>query len=311
MATKPISLVDAFLMLTLISFWGSSFVVVKIALREGLTPVAIATFRFVTAGGLFIIALLIEKKRKPNYNLLVERKDAPTLLLLALSGITFYFIAQYTGIKMAGASIAAIFVCLLSPILITILSTKIFKEHLYRKQILGVLTAAVGTLTVTVGGTFSLQFSTEFFLGSLILLTTPVLWSAYSLVGKKTIEKYNPFLVVAYVTMIGGLCLIPFSLAENSLQQAFTMSLNSWLAIIYLSFTCSLLGYYIWFYTIKQIGAAVTSSFLFAEPLVTVLLAVTLIQEKLTPPIIAGGLLIFTGVYLITKNKPPKTNHAI
>jgi drug/metabolite transporter (DMT)-like permease len=309
MATKPIGLVEAFLMLTLITFWGSSFVVVKIALREGLTPISIATFRFLIAGALFLVALVFMKNRNSDYKLHVEKKDVPTLLFLALTGITFFFIAQYTGIKLAGASIAAILVTLLSPIFITILSNRIFKEQLTRKQIIGIGTAAIGTLTVTIGGTLSLQFNRDFFLGSTILLATPVLWSAYSLMGKKTIEKYNPFLVVAYVTMLGGLCLIPFSLAENSLQQILTMSLNSWLAIIYLSFTCSLLGYYIWFYAIKKVGAALTSSFLFAEPLVTVLLAVTLIDEKLTPPIIAGGLLIFAGVYLIIKknqarNKP-------
>lgn len=301
MATQQIGLFDTFLMLTLITFWGSSFVVVKIALNEGLTPIAIATFRFLTAGALFIVALLFQKNRKHNYRLLVERKDVPTLLILALTGITFFFTAQYTGIKMAGATIASIFVCLLSPIIITIFSTRMFKEYLNKKQIFGIGTAAAGTLIVTVGGTLSLQFNKEFFFGSLILLVTPFLWSAHSLMGKKMTEKYNPFLVVAYVTILGGLCLIPFSLAENSLQQALTMSLNSWLAIIYLSSTCSLLGYYIWFYAMKKIGAAVTSSFLFAEPLVTVLLAVTLIGEKLTVPILAGGLLIFTGVYLITK----------
>jgi len=301
MATKPAGLFEAFLMLTLITFWGSSFVIVKITLKEGLTPVAIATFRFLIAGALFLAALLFMKNRNSDYKLHVEKKDVPTLLFLALTGITFFFMAQYTGIKMAGASIAAILVTLLSPIFITILSNRIFKEQLTQKQIIGIGTAAAGTLTITIGGTLSLQFNKDFFLGSIILLSTPVLWSAYSLVGKKTIEKYNPFLVVAYVTVLGGLCLIPFSLAENSLHQILTMSPTSWLAIIYLSFTCSLLGYYIWFYAIKRIGAGVTSSFLFAEPLVTVLLSVTLIQEKLTLPILAGGLLIFTGVYLITK----------
>jgi len=303
MATKQIGLFDAFLMLTLITFWGSSFVVVKIALKEGLTPIAVATFRFLIAGLLFIAALFIEKKRKRNYKLLVEKKDTTTLLFLALTGITFFFTAQYTGIKLAGASIASIFVCLLSPIIITLFSTKIFKENLNKKQIFGITTAATGTLIVTVGGTLSLEFNKEFFLGSIILLSTPFLWSAHSLMGKKTIEKYSPFLVVAYVTMLGGLCLIPFSLAENSLRQVLTMNLNGWLAILYLSSTCSLFGYYIWFYAIKQIGATVTSSFLFAEPLVTVLLAVTLIEEELTLPIIIGGTLIFIGVYFITKKK--------
>lgn len=300
MATRTISLFNTLLMLTLIIFWGSSFVVVKIALREGLTPVAIATFRFLIAGGLFLATLLFKKNRERDYRLLVEKKDALTLLLLALTGVTFFFTAQYTGIQMAGPSIAAIFVCLLSPIFISVLSTRIFKEHLTKKQIFGIGLAVAGALIIITGGTLSFPGNREFFLGSLLLLSTPVLWATYSLLGKKIIEKYNPFLVVAYVTVLGGLCLIPFSLAENSLHQIFTMSLYGWRAILFLSLTCSLLGYYIWFHVLKQVEAAVTSSFLFAEPLVTVLFAVTFVGEELSLSILAGGLLIFIGVYLVT-----------
>jgi drug/metabolite transporter (DMT)-like permease len=301
MTNRTISIFNTFLMLILIIFWGSSFVVVKIALDEGLTPIAIATFRFLIAGGLFLAVLLLNKNRERNYNLLVKRKDAPTLLFLALTGVTFFYAAQYTGIQMATASIAAILVCLLSPIIIAVLSAKIFKERLMKKQIFGIGIAAAGTFITIAGGTLSFPGDKDFLLGSLILLSTPVLWAAYSLLGKKTMKKYNPFLVVAYVTMLGGLCLVPFSLVENSLYQIFTMSLYGWLAILFLSLTCSLLGYYIWFYVLKQVSAAITSSFLFAEPLVTVLFAITFVGEKLNQFIIAGGLLIFIGVYLVTR----------
>jgi len=84
-------------------------------------------------------------------------------------------------------------------------------------------------------------------------------------------RKYDPFLIVGYVSILGGLSLIPFSLAEGSLQHILTLSLHSWFAILFLALGCSLLGYYIWFHAVRQIGAAVTSSFLFAEPLVTAL----------------------------------------
>jgi len=287
-------------MLILIIFWGSSFVVVKIALKEGLTPIAIAAFRFLIAGGLFLAVLLLKKIRERNYNLLVKRKDAPTLLFLALTGVTFFSAAQYTGIQMASASIAATLVCLLSPIIIAVLSARIFKERLTKKQIFGIGIAAVGTFTVIAGGTLSFSGNKDFLVGSLLLLSTPVLWAGYSLLGKKIMEKYDAFLIVAYVTMLGGLCLVPFSFGENSLQQIFTMSLYGWLAILFLSLTCSLLGYYIWFYVLKQVKAAITSSFLFAEPLVTVLFAVAFFEEKLNLFIVAGGLLIFIGVYLVT-----------
>jgi drug/metabolite transporter (DMT)-like permease len=304
MATRTISLFNALLMLCLITFWGSSFVVVKATLGEGLTPIAIATFRFLVAGGLFAAALVLIKSRNPEYTVLVGGRDFLRLLLLALSGVTFFFAVQYTGIQLAGASIAAILVCLLSPILISVFSARMFKEHLMKKNILGIGIAAAGTFTVITSGTLSIQgTNSNFLLGSVILLFTPLMWAAYTLMGKKIMEKYDPFLVVAYVSILGGLCLVPFSLAENSFHQVLVMNINEWSAIIYLAFTCSLLGYFIWFHVMTQVKAAVTSSFMFAEPLITVVFATIFVPENegINPFTVAGGLLIFVGVYLVTK----------
>ena len=124
--------------------------------------------------------------------------------------------------------------------------------------------------------------------------------AAYTLLGKKLMEKYDPFLVVAYVNVLGAICLTPFSIAENSFSQVFTLSLGEWSAILYLALTCSLLGYFIWFRVMNQVKAAVASSFLFAEPLVTVIFAAIFVQEQITLFTFAGGLLIFGGVFLVT-----------
>jgi len=290
MASKKIGSFDFFLMLCLIIFWGSSFVVVKALLLQGLTPIAIATFRFLVAGALFLVALVVMKVRRPLSVVLFERKDILVFVGLSLAGVTFFFIVQYVGIELAGASVAAILVCFLSPILIALLSMRIFNEALKRKQFLGLAVAGIGTLVVITGGTMDLRSSDPtFLLGSLILLLTPILWASYTLGGKRLIEKYSPFLVVAYVSIIGGLFLVPFSLAENSLNGILTLNLQAWGAILYLAVTCSFVGYFIWFYVMSRVKAAVASSFLFAEPLVTVLFATTFIGENVTPLILVGG----------------------
>lgn len=298
-----ISIPSIVLMLFLITFWGSSFVVVKTILRAGLSPIAIATFRFLLAGGLFLIVLFLNRIRNRSYRILVEKKDAPIIVVLAFSGVTVFFIAQYTGIQMASASVAAILVCLLSPVLISLFSTYMFKENLSKPQLLGIGIASIGTLAVVVGGTLNLEGNLTFFLGSLILLATPLLWAGYTLLGKKVMEKYDPFLIVAYVNILGGLFLVPFSLAEDSFKNISALTGQEWLAILYLASTCSLLGYYIWFHVIKRSSAAMTSSFLFAEPLVTVLFAAIFIREEITPFAVGGGLLIFIGVLLITARR--------
>jgi len=302
MASRSISPFQAFLMVLLIVFWGSSFVVVKVLLGDGLSPIAVATFRLLVAGALFLIALFAKRRVSADYKLRVERRDLLTLLVLALTGVTFFFIIQYTGIQLAGASIAAILVCLLSPILITVFSARLFGERLSKRQFIGIVTAIAGTLLVVSTDLLNLEGSMKFLVGTLILLSTPVMWAAYSLLGQKIMQKYDAFLVVAYVSLIGGLCLIPFSLAENSFFRIFTLTTNQWLGILYLSSTCSLLGYYIWFYVLKKAGAT-ASSFLFAEPLVTVVFAIIFVNETLYPSVLAGAVLIFLGVFLVTTKK--------
>ena len=300
MTVRAISPFNAFLMLCLITFWGSSFVVVKEVLKEGLTPVSIATFRFLVAGALFLVALFLNRVRQPRYRLLVEKKDIKTLVLLALSGVTLFFMVQYTGISMAGASIASILVCLLAPVLISVFSAWLFRERLKRRQVAGIVGAALGTFTIVAGDVFSSQGNSAFLQGSLLLLLTPLMWTGYSLLGKKMMEKDDPFLVVAYVSILGGLLLVPFSLAENSFRLISAVSLQGWLFILFLASTCSLLGYYIWFHVMKQVKAAEASSFLFGEPLVTALFAITFIGENITASVVAGGLLVFVGVVLVT-----------
>ena len=302
MALKAISPVNIALMLILILVWGSSFVVVKWVLQDNITPIAIATFRFLIAGAFFVGFIALIKLRKKQYRVFVEWKDMPTLLVLALVGTTFFFIAQYVGIQMAGASVAAIMVCLLSPIIISFYSIRIFKEKLAKRNVLGLGIASVGTFAVIVGGTLSMQGnSMSFAVGGIILLTTPFMWAAYTLLGKKMMEKYDSFLVVVYVNILGALCLVPFSLGENSFGKIFALNLNEWSAILYLALTCSVLGYFIWFKVVSQVKAAAASSFLFAEPLITVIFAAAFIQEQITLFTIVGGLLIFGGVFLVTK----------
>ena len=290
-----------FLMLVLILFWGSSFVVVKVTLEAGLTPIAVATFRFLVAGALFIIVLLADRLKNPTHSLSIARRDIPTVLLLSFSGVTFFFIAQYTGIELAGASVSAILVTLLSPVLITVFSARMFMERLSKRQMFGIGTAAIGAFIVIAGGTLSVENNPNFLIGCLFILATPILWTIYSLGGKRLMERYDAFLIVSYVNVLGGLFLVPFSLAEGSLGRILSLDTTEWLAILFLAVTCSVIGYFIWFYVLKHVKAAITSSFLFAEPIVTVLFAIRFTNEQVNPIIIGGGILIFLGVWQVIR----------
>ncbi len=303
---KPrfISPINVLLMTVLVLFWGSSFVIVKkLELDELLTPISIATFRFLVAGALFALALLYRRGKQINQDRTFQLRNALDLVLLALTGVTFFFIVQYTGIELAGASVSAILVCLLSPVLIAGFSVKLFGEHLSISQILGIGIAGGGALAVIVGGTLNLGSPDTFLTGSLLLLLTPLLWAAYSLLGKRMMQSHDAFALVAGSNILGGLFLVPISMAEGTLGLMLSMSVYAWFGILFLAVTCSFIGYYIWFHVLQQTGAATASSFLFAEPIVTIIFASIFSGENLSITTAIGTALIFLGVYLVAKKR--------
>jgi drug/metabolite transporter (DMT)-like permease len=161
------------------------------------------------------------------------------------------------------------------------------------KNVVGIGIAAIGTFTGILGSALNAQGNRTNFLGTLILLLTPLLWAVYTLAGKRIIGKYNPFLVVAYVNILGGPCLIPFSLAQGSVHEALTTNIIEWCAILYLAVTCSLLGHFILFHRMNQVKAAVTSSFMFAEPVITILFATAFVNVHIAMLTAAGEVAVF------------------
>ena len=75
-------------------------------------PLQLLLDRFLIAGAFFLIALFVKKRITPDYDLGVKRKDLLILLVLALTGVTFFFTVQYTGIQLAGAGLLPfLYVC--------------------------------------------------------------------------------------------------------------------------------------------------------------------------------------------------------
>jgi drug/metabolite transporter (DMT)-like permease len=93
----------------------------------------------------------------------------------------------------------------------------------------------------------------------------------------------------------------PILARRKLLPKITAMNLQSWAAILFLAFTASRIGYFILFHITNQVKAAVLGSFMFAEPLMTAILATTLIGETITLYTAAGGILIFPGVYFVSK----------
>ena len=295
----------------MIILWGFSFVVVDIAL-EFIPPLSIAFYRFLIASLTFIIIDIISKfrhktisvrKNFSNRNVNYSKNDWILILFASFTGISFFFLAQYTAIDLIGPSLPALFVCLISPIVISLLALIFFKERLNKIKIIGFVIATFGGFLLITGGNLkTLTPESPGFVGYLFALLTPFLWAIYSTITKKITNVKPKFYMLKYIAYFGTIELFIFLLINNEFLVFIRNFFNIILLLcgIYIGIGCYILGYYIWQNSQEKLKSSKTASFLYIEPFITLFFSYLLQRsESIVLWNIAGGIIVLIAVLII------------
>ena len=265
--------------------WAGSFIAVKTGVEE-ISPIWLAFLRFAIASPFMFLIVLIKKKP-----LKIPLRELPTLLALALTGVTLMYILQYVGIKNTTAVNAAILINT-NVIFITILSALTLKEKFSRKKYVGVMLSFTGAFLVIINNfSFSLTLSLK---GDLLVVFSAICWAIYSLIGKKIFERYDPITVNTYVFILGTLLFIPF-VNMNSINAS--ISLQGWIMVFYLVLPCSVFAYLAWCYALTVMDATKVGVYLNLIPLFAMSLSYLILKEDITLLLLIGAALIIYGIY--------------
>ncbi len=277
-------------------FWGTSWSVSKIGLRE-LSPVHLAVLRFILAS---IIFFCLVKLFYRDY--VIEKEDRKWLWILGFLGVVLYFFIQYYGLDMTTTVNSSILIAT-SPIFTIFLSAKLFhQEKLNYSDLLGVLIAFVGVFLVfTAGKGISIGRSTIY--GDLLLLLNSLVWALFTVLGKNLVDKYDPFVVMAYINIYATITVLPIAFTPAFINSVKAASITTWAAALYLAVFCSVYSYYMWYKGIKTIGAPKTAVFNYLNPMVAVIIGIILLKEDWNIYTIIGGILVFIGVYAASTRK--------
>ncbi|MCW4012379.1 MAG: EamA family transporter [Candidatus Bathyarchaeota archaeon] len=278
--------------------WGLSFVAASMVL-ETLSPVLLATLRFILASVLFS-PVLIRGRLKGN---IPTRNDLKDMALLGVLSISIYFWLQYTGVQYAGAGVSAIIVVGFIPILTGLASSVILKEPFDRRRLLGVSLGFTGVVLITYPNLMLGTVNTRFFIGIACLLGNAICFSLYSTLSRRLLKKYSePAMVTSYVTVFGTVALIPMSLTSDW-STIWTLTSNQWIAVFFLASICSGLAYFLWNYALSRIDSVEAAVWLYLEPVVAfigVYLLYGTIPDVLT---LLGGVLVLAGAALTSLQK--------
>ena len=299
----------------MVFLWSYSFVLVDIAV-EFVSPIALALDRFVIASIAFIILdICLRLKKKVSHPLelgnnttrKISNKEWIYLVFASICGISLFFYSQYTAIEFIGPSLPALFVCLLAPILITILALVFFKEKITKLKLIGFLIATFGGFLLITGGsinTLNLD-NPQFFLGYIFALLTPVLWAIYSTLIKKVSQNQSNLKILKFMAYLGTIELFFFALITDTLRSFLLNFFNIIVLIsgVYLGIGCYIIGYFIWQKSQKELESSKGASFLYLEPFLTLVLSFLLNRsEIIVLGNLIGGLIVLAALLIINYN---------
>ncbi len=264
---------------------GSSFAIVKLGLPYS-SPLLLAALRFMLAGILMVIVVMIFKRPHPTL-----KREWLKLCIIGAFQTAGVMGCIFLSLRTITASESSI-LTFTNPLLVVIFAT-IFTKVRYRfYQWIGVVLGLIGVI-ITMGAQVELK------IGLLFGLLSAVFWAIATLLVKTWGMFFDTWVLSAYQMLFGGLLLLLGSVVLE--QPYFIVNPQSLLILLWLSIFSSIIQFAGWYYLLQNSDPGKTSAYLFLAPFFGVLTGWVVLDETLHESLVVGGLFIISGIYLVNR----------
>lgn len=260
-------------------------------------PFGINVIRVGVSVILFWLLWLI-KPAKPA----IRKEDIKRLVLCAVTGIAINQLLFLKGLSMT-YSIHASLLMLTTPILIVCIAAWLLKERISAVKLAGLALGIGGAATLVLGKENSGN-GNDVLWGDVLIMLNAVSYTFYFILVKPLMQQYNAVTVIRWIFTIGFFLVLPFGFTEFRAIAWTNFMPIDWTVMGLVVFTGTFLAYLFNVYGIKYLGPAAAGFYIYTQPVFAALIAIFVMQERLSAYKILAALLIFTGVYLA--NKPTK-----
>jgi drug/metabolite transporter (DMT)-like permease len=273
--------------------WSGVFPAVNIVLKS-MGLFSSVFLRFALAALILLALLRVREGRFPR----LSPRETVLVVVLGLVGITVYNCLFAYGLSLVEASRAALIVPT-NPAFTALLAALLLREPLGGTRAAGVALSLLGALWVLGRGSLASFAAFEFGMGEAVLVACILIWSAYTLLGRVAMASISPLALTAYIMALGSLPIgVPAWFEDASLAQA---TWQGWTALAYLVVFGTVLPF-LWYYEgVKALGAVRAAQFINLVPPIAVVESMLLLDEPMTPGLLAGMALVVAGLYLTNK----------
>jgi O-acetylserine/cysteine efflux transporter len=272
---------DLLLALVVVLVWGVNFVITKIGLRD-VPPMLLGALRFTLVA---VPALFFVKRPLVPWRWLLAYG-----LTIFLGQFVFLYSAMYVGMPAGLASLV-----LQAQAFFTLISAGLFlHERIRVHNIVGLVIAACGLILIGMQGDRTMTLA-----GFMLTLCAAMAWALGNIVTKK-IGKVD---LLGLVVWGGIIPPIPFFVLsywiegaqqiENALMH---IGARSILAVLYLAFGATLVGYSLWGRLLSKFPASQVAPFSLLVPIIGIASASWFLDERISSMQGMGASLVMAGL---------------
>lgn len=286
MSLPPVKVMIALLAVYLI--WGSTYLGGAIALRS-YPPFMLVAIRLIFAIVILMTGLTLTGAQFPSKRQMLNAAFVGALMFGGGAGLVS--MAQGLGVASGLASLAVAAV----PIWATIFASFLGYRPT-QLEMIGLVVGISGVALLNMENGLQSQP-----LGAFILLIGPMMWAFGSMISNR-ISMPKGFMGTAF-QMIGGFIMLMLISTVRGEQFPTELELVPTIALIYLAFFGTLVAFSSYMYLVRTVRPALATSYAYVNPVIAVVLGITLNSEPITSLGILAMIVIVTGVVLVMMGK--------
>lgn len=270
-----------------ILIWGASPAATKLAVEE-LDGYSVAIFRTFLAA-LIIAPLAVTRK----FTLPQTKSHWLTLAVSSVIGFIIYTFLYSVGLEHTSTIHAALIVAA-APIFTGLIGFSVEKKWPRHIWWLGALIAFGGEIFLITSKSGLEDGATLW--GDFLVLLSILCVSAGYVAGGRLSAALGTWAATSWSVIFAGLVLTPFFIpaALNTDWQA--LSATGISALVYLVLFISIIGYACWYWAIGEMGVAAIAPLQFGLPIVSMIIGVLIMGERVTLEIIVASIAILAGI---------------
>ena len=278
--------------------FGLNYWIAKGLMPDSFSPLQIIFFRTAGAAFFFSIISLFFKNEK------ISKKDHLKIAIAALFGVSINQTMFFVGLNLS-TPIETSIIHASSPILVVVFASIMLKEVFSFKKIIGLLLGALGALILILWGK-EISIGSKGFIGNIFILTNISAYALYLVLIKPIMIKYKPINVIRWVFFYGLLFVLPI-IAYPATQISFSnVPIEKLFSLLYVVLGTTIITYLLTMYSLTKLSASVVGYYIYMQPLIVAIIGLWLNAEPLSYYKIVAALLIFIGVYMVSKQKEVK-----